>query len=159
MAMEPEVMVADSVSVRSTIMDTLSSIFSLRGATPAADPALLLKKKSEPVKSTKKSDSLSRADRSSLGLGLTKSTHSAHSNAQQPQADTVASKNNFRVLREYIFLKKYIETASCTKNKLARMVRKADFEVFNQAKFLRFKVWSVLLPDISPFWAYPLDIG
>ena len=90
---------------------------------------------------------------------MTKSTHSAHSNAQQPQADTVANKNNFRVLREYIFLKKYIETASCTKNKLARMVRKADFEVFNQAKFLRFKVWSVLLPDISPFWAYPLDIG
>lgn len=39
------------------------------------------------------------------------------------------------------------------------MVRKADFEVFNQAKFLRYKVWSVLLPDISPFWAYPLDIG
>ena len=39
------------------------------------------------------------------------------------------------------------------------MVRKADFEVFNQAKFLRYKVWSVLLPDISPFWAFPLDIG
>ena len=58
-----------------------------------------------------------------------------------------------------MFLKKYIENSSCTKNKLARMVRKADFEVFNQAKFLRFKVWSVLLPDINPFWAYPLDIG
>ena len=39
------------------------------------------------------------------------------------------------------------------------MVRKADFEVFNQAKYLRFKVWTVLLPDISPFWTYPLDIG
>ena len=58
-----------------------------------------------------------------------------------------------------MYLKKYIDSASCTKNKLARMVRKADFEVFNQAKFLRYKVWSVLLPDISPFWAYPLDIG
>lgn len=39
------------------------------------------------------------------------------------------------------------------------MVRKANFEVFNQAKFLRYKVWSVLLPDISPFWTFPLDIG
>lgn len=39
------------------------------------------------------------------------------------------------------------------------MVRKADFEVFNQAKFIRFKVWAMLLPDISPFWSYPLDIG
>ena len=58
-----------------------------------------------------------------------------------------------------MFLKKYIEASSCTKNKLARMVRKADFEVFNQAKFLRYKVWSVLLQDINPFWAYPLDIG
>jgi len=56
-------------------------------------------------------------------------------------------------------LKKYLEKADCTKNKLARMVRRADFELLNQAKFLRLKVWSVLLPDISPFWAYPLDIG
>ena len=68
-------------------------------------------------------------------------------------------RNQQQVLREYIFLLKYIETASCTRNKLARMVRKADFEVFNQAKYLRFKVWTVLLPDISPFWTYPLDIG
>ena len=68
-------------------------------------------------------------------------------------------KTSTRILSEYIYLKKYIETASCTKNKLARMVRKADFEVFNQSKFLRVKVWSVLLPDINPFWAYPLEIG
>ena len=101
------------------------------------------------------------ADKSSLGKSLTKSTHSKHSENQQPQATSSqkAASAKTRILREYIFLKKYIETASCTKNKLARMVRKADFEVFNQAKFLRFKVWSVLLPDISPFWAYPLDIG
>ena len=35
----------------------------------------------------------------------------------------------------------------------------ADFEVFNQGKFLRLKVWSMLLPDITPFWSYPLEIG
>ena len=29
------------------------------------------------------------------------------------------------------YIKKFIETPSCTKNKLARMVKMADFEVFN----------------------------
>ena len=62
-------------------------------------------------------------------------------------------------MREYIYIKKFIETPSCTKNKLARLVKMADFEVFNQGRFLRTKVWSILLPDISPFSQYPLDIG
>ena len=61
-------------------------------------------------------------------------------------------------MKEYIYLKKFIDTPSCTKNKLARIVQKVDFEVFNQGKFLRLKVWSVLLPEINPFFSYPVDI-
>ena len=69
------------------------------------------------------------------------------------------TKSAAQLLREYVYIKKFIETPSCTKNKLARLVKMADFEVFNQGKFLRLKVWSMLLPEISPFWSYPLEIG
>ena len=139
-------------------MDTLSSIFSLRSAAPA-----MKEEKPEVTKISKKASDkrsermIKAAEKSSIGV--TKSTHSTHSNAQIEPSMPSLQKTSTRILSEYIYLKKYIETASCTKNKLARMVRKADFEVFNQSKFLRVKVWSVLLPDINPFWAYPLEIG
>ena len=56
-------------------------------------------------------------------------------------------------------MKKFITSPNSSKNKLARLVCKIDYEVFQQAKFLRFKLWSLLLPEIDPFSIYALDLA
>ena len=112
-------------------MDTLSSIFSLRSAAPAMKEEKPEVTKISKKASDKRSERMIKAAAEKSSIGVTKSTHSTHSNAQIEPSIPSLQKTSTRILSEYIYLKKYIETASCTKNKLARMVRKADFEVFN----------------------------
>ena len=123
-------------------MDRISSIFSLRGAAQPNPPAFSSASNGKSLPSI--------AEKKSTGR---KSTNSIADNKSHTRKSKEGGqkKSSAQLLREYIYIKRFIETPSCTKNKLARLVKMADFEVFNQGRFLRTKVWSILLPDISPF--------
>ena len=131
-------------------MDRISSIFSLRGSAQPTPPAFSAAAQGRGLATITETKSAGRKSTNSI---VDNKSHGRTSN------EGGQKKSSARLLREYIYIKKFIETPSCTKNKLARLVKMADFEVFNQGRFLRTKIWSILLPDISPFQQYPLDIG
>lgn len=52
-----------------------------------------------------------------------------------------------------------MESPNCSCSKLARLLQKVDFSLIENCPFLRQKLWTILLPDVSHFQKYILEIS
>eukprot|EP00347_Sterkiella_histriomuscorum_P007206 403349853 len=150
-------LVSDSMSVQSSFMDKISSIFSFGIAarqTPSNNQAQQQMQQNQNMKSNSTDKNSQQSISPDKFSRQSQNDKNSKLNSELKQNNPINNKPD--MIKRYLKLCHLIENHSISITKISQIVRKNQ-DILSQCKFLRKKVWIRLLPDTNIFYQNILD--